>query len=123
LDLSTIRAFINCSEPVQHESHLMFAERFAANRIRMDMFTVSYAMAENTFAVTQTKPGHYPAIDTISLDNLRQKKQAIPTESDNNSTTSIVSCGAPIPNVEVKVVDANGKTLPDRHIGEVLVRS
>lgn len=123
LDLSTIRAFINCSEPVQHESHLMFAERFAANGIRMDMFTVSYAMAENTFAVTQTKPGNYPAIDTISLDNLRQKKQAIPTESDKNSTTSIVSCGAPIPNVEVKVVDANGKTLPDRHIGEVLVRS
>ena len=52
-----MRMFINCSEPVRYESHQMFLERFAANGVTNEMLAVSYAMAENTFAVTQTPLG------------------------------------------------------------------
>jgi len=45
-----MRLFVNCSEPVRHDSHALFLERFAANGVRPEMLGVSYAMAENTFA-------------------------------------------------------------------------
>ena len=50
VDLSSMRAFINCSEPVRHDSHQLFLEKFADNGVTADMLGVSYAMAENTFA-------------------------------------------------------------------------
>ncbi|MCU0480648.1 MAG: AMP-binding protein, partial [Anaerolineae bacterium] len=65
LDISSMRLFINCSEPVRDESHRLFLDRFAPNGVRPDMLTVSYAMAENTFAVTQTPYGTIPQLDKI----------------------------------------------------------
>ncbi|HRF94884.1 MAG TPA: hypothetical protein PLZ51_06815, partial [Aggregatilineales bacterium] len=44
LDLSSMRLFINCSEPVRHESHTLFLERFAPHGVTQAMLTVSYAM-------------------------------------------------------------------------------
>ncbi|MCZ7670417.1 MAG: AMP-binding protein [Chloroflexi bacterium] len=55
--LASMHAFINCSEPVRHDSHQLFLEKFAANGVTPEMLAVSYAMAENTFAVTQTAVG------------------------------------------------------------------
>ena len=38
-------------------------------------------------------------------------------------TTKMVSAGRPIPSTEVKVVDDQGNTLPERQIGEMALRS
>ncbi len=70
LSLRTMRLFINCSEPVRHDSHQLFLERFAENGVRPEMLGVSYAMAENTFAVTQTPPGAPAPIDWIDGSDL-----------------------------------------------------
>jgi fatty-acyl-CoA synthase len=57
VSLASMRLFINCSEPVRHSSHQLFLEAFAAQGVTPDRLGVSYAMAENTFAVTQTRRG------------------------------------------------------------------
>jgi fatty-acyl-CoA synthase len=57
VDLSSWRLVINCSEPVRADSHRRFYERFRAYGLRQEALAVSYAMAENVFAVTQTPPG------------------------------------------------------------------
>lgn len=123
LDLSSIRAFINCSEPVRHDSHLMFAKRFEANAVTPEMLTVSYAMAENTFAVTQTPVGAYPTLDIVDQRVLQSERRAVPTEPDAPTAAPQVSCGKPIANTQVKVVDENGEILSERRVGELLVRS
>jgi len=95
LDLSSIRAFINCSEPVRYDSHALFAERFAANGIAMSQLSVSYAMAENTFAVTQTPIGQSPNVDSVERVSLQEALKAV--ESDNEAESEkIGSCGKPI---------------------------
>ena len=50
-DLSSMRALINCSEPVRANSMLEFQKAFG---IKSEALQSSYAMAENVFAVTQT---------------------------------------------------------------------
>jgi acyl-CoA synthetase (AMP-forming)/AMP-acid ligase II len=121
LDLSSMRAFVNCSEPVRHDSHMSFVERFAANGVTLDKLTVSYAMAENTFAVTQSPPGKYPPVDTVDRLILQNKLCARVAVASERSET-LVSCGKPISGVQVKVVDGNGLELGERCVGEVCVK-
>ena len=50
-DLSSMRALINCSEPVRAASMHEFQKAFS---IKSSVLQSSYAMAENVFAVTQS---------------------------------------------------------------------
>ncbi|MBA3875307.1 MAG: AMP-binding protein, partial [Anaerolineae bacterium] len=122
LDLTSIQAFINCSEPVRNDSHALFAERFAANGITMNQISVSYAMAENTFAVTQTPVGEAPNVDSVNRLILQQELKAI-LSANEAEAEKIVSCGKPINGVSVKVVNESGQLLSERQVGEILVKS
>jgi len=122
LDLRSVRAFINCSEPVRAESHSQFIERFAENGIRPEMLAVSYAMAENVFAVTQTPPGEIVRTEQINRAALQGDGIARPTH-DPSAAITMVSCGPCIANSAVKVVGEDGQPLPERRVGEVLIRS
>ena len=122
VDLSTWRAVINCSEPMRHESHQLFLERFEPYGFRESAIATSYAMAENTFAVTQggiDRPVH---IDPVDRDSLQIDRVARPVNGENPSL-NMVSAGKPIPNTQVKIVDPDGNPLPDRRIGEIAVQS
>lgn len=123
LDLSSIRAFVNCSEPVRHDSQQKFAQRFAPNGVKPEMLTVSYAMAENTFAVTQTPMNEYPTVDIVDRLILQSERRAVSIDLDADTAAPQVSCGKPIANTQVKVVADNGEALPERQIGELLVKS
>jgi fatty-acyl-CoA synthase len=123
LSAASMRMFINCSEPVHHESHRLFTERFAGNGVKMEMLAVSYAMAENTFAVTQTPPGEVPTLDIVDRAELENNRRAVPVSADHPRAVTKVSCGRAIDGTAVKVLDADGKTLPDRAVGELGVQS
>ena len=123
LSAASMRLFINCSEPVYHESHRLFLERFAGIGVRPEMLSVSYAMAENTFGVTQTPPGTQPALDSVSRNDLEAVRLARPVEPDHPDAVVKVSCGPPIAGTDLRIVDDDGRPLPDRHVGEVTIRS
>jgi len=123
LSLASMRAFINCSEPVRADSHALFVERFAAHGLRDSMLAVSYAMAENTFAVTQTPIGQAPRIDWVDRRALMEDLRALPADPDSPLALAQVSCGAPILGSEVKAVDAQGQPLPERQVGQLMIRS
>jgi len=120
--LDSMRMFINCSEPVRDDSHQLFLQRFAEAGVREEMLAVSYAMAENTFAVTQTPPGRPPRLDVVSRQTLSEERVARPAQEDE-ATTILVSCGPAIPNTQAKAVDDQGRDLPERRVGEIAIRS
>jgi acyl-CoA synthetase (AMP-forming)/AMP-acid ligase II len=132
---ASMRLFINCSEPVRHDSHTLFLERFAANGVRPEMLGVSYAMAENTFAVTQTPPGRPARLDYVEPSTLASGYAKVAGVDDDRgdalqegrrtaeAVLPRVSCGWPIPGTELRVLDANGRPLPDRAVGEIAIRS
>jgi len=167
VDLSSLRAVINCSEPVRLDSHQMFLQKFGPYGLREDALSACYAMAENTFAVTQTPPGQPPRVDWVLTAALQSEKMAVPlpgtvspvepsgeaqppgfdgaqppgfdgTQPPGfdgaqppgfdgaqpvNGYTAMMSCGFPIPGTEVRIVDTHRKPLPERHVGEVALRS
>lgn len=123
LSAASMRLFINCSEPARHDSHAQFLERFAANGVRVDMLGVSYAMAENTFAVTQTPPGRPARLDSIDGLALLSTGYAKPLPPDDPAADRRVACGPPIPGTAVRVLDDDGRPLDDRHVGQLAIRS
>jgi fatty-acyl-CoA synthase len=122
VDLSSWRAVINCSEPMHYQSHRMFLERFRDHGLRETALATCYAMAENVFAVTQGGIDRAVVVDAISqrgllIDRIARKA------SDGEETMRMLSCGQPVENVEIRVVDDARRELPDRHLGEVMLRS
>ncbi len=123
LSMASMRGFINCSEPVRHESHELFLERFAPLGVSREMLGVSYAMAENTFAVTQTPLGQPPAVEWLDGRRLAAEKQAVPVPPGAPNAVAMVSCGPAIPGTDMAVVDEAHRPLPDRRVGEIAIRS
>ncbi|MBI5957976.1 MAG: AMP-binding protein, partial [Chloroflexi bacterium] len=123
LDLSSLRAVINCSEPVRHDSHVTFAERFTEYGLAPLALQTCYAMAENTFAVTQSEIGAAPVVDEISRDLIMTQRRAQPLNGSSAPSMTMVSCGQAIPNTEIRIVDAERRDLPERYVGEIALRS
>ena len=123
LSLASMRMFVNCSEPVHHASHQLFLERFLSQGAKPEMLAVSYAMAENTFAVTQTPPGQSARFDIVDRIELEQNRYAKPVSADDPNAQVRVSCGPVIAGTAVRAVDDEGQVLPERRVGQVAIQS
>jgi acyl-CoA synthetase (AMP-forming)/AMP-acid ligase II len=121
LDLSTVRLLVNCSEPIQARSHASFAERFGGAGLTADKLGGCYAMAETTFAVTQTPVGR--GADVRHLDRAALAAGRVELTSDAAQGRPCVSSGRPIEGCEIRIVDAARADLPAGRVGEILVRS
>jgi acyl-CoA synthetase (AMP-forming)/AMP-acid ligase II len=122
VDLSSWRAISNCSEPMRYASHQAFLERFAPYGLRPSALATCYAMAENVFAVTQGGVDGPVTVDEIDRDGFQIERVARPPEADR-PTLKMLSAGRPIRNVEIKIVADDGRTLAERQVGEVALRS
>lgn len=119
--LDGVRLFVNCSEPVRAESHELFVSRFAEFGVRPEQLSACYAMAETTFAATQTPPGRPPRVLEAAREALSAGALRDPLPGE--SVRRCVSSGAPIPGCELRVVDASGGDCPDGVVGELAIRS
>ncbi|HEY3476901.1 MAG TPA: AMP-binding protein, partial [Anaerolineales bacterium] len=122
VDLSSLRAVINCSEPVRWESHVAFYERFKEYGLKLEALQTSYAMAENVFGVTQSPLGKAPVVEEIDREAFmvgRIAKQAY----DGRPSMKMMSSGRPLENVRVKAIDEHGHEVPERVIGELAIQS
>ena len=122
VDLSSLRAVINCSEPVRWESHRAFLEHFEKYGLRRTALQTCYAMAENVFAVTQSRLGSEPLVVEVDREVFMTERVArIPY--DGRPSMKMMSSGFPLENVLIRILDENGNDLPDNVIGEVALKS
>ncbi len=122
VDLSSLRAVINCSEPVRWESHIAFYERFKNYGLQFQALQTSYAMAENVFAVTQSQLGIVPVVEEIDRAAFMADRVA-KSPLAGHSSMKMMSSGRPLEHVKVKAMDENGADVPERVIGELALQS
>ena len=119
--LDTIRMFINCSEPVRADSHEKFYQRFRSLGLKREALAACYAMAETTFAVTQTAPG--VEARQLVIDREQLARNHIAPAKSPTSVRRCVSSGAPISGCEIKIFDESGVDLSEDRVGEIGIRS
>ena len=122
VDLSSWRASVNTSEPVKFKSHEMFYERFKSFGLRLETLQTSYGMAENVFAATQNDVSKLPYVEEVDRESFSAERIARPA-FDSRPAIQMMSCGKPIPNTIIRIVDNKGHDLPERHIGEIVLKS
>ncbi len=122
VDLSSLRAITNCSEPVRWESHVAFYERFKDDGLKFEALQTSYAMAENVFGVTQSKLGSVPIVEEIDREAFMAERVA-KSPLDGRPAMKMMSSGQPIENTKVKALDEKGNEVPERVIGELALQS
>lgn len=124
-DLSSVRALINCSEPVRASSMLEFQKDFAAAGFKGIALQSSYAMAENVFAVSQSDIDQADACPTIWVDGseFRSALHIVPVNVGTPGAVAFTSSGRLLPNHEVRIVSDTGALLSDHSVGEILVKS
>lgn len=120
--LDTMRAFINCSEPCQALTFRRFAETFAPLGLRDSALQVCYAMAETTFAVTQTAIDRPPMTLTVDRVALHERGDVVPS-SDPSVAIELLSTGTPIEGTTIAILDEDSRAAPDGRVGEVCIRS
>jgi fatty-acyl-CoA synthase len=119
--LDSLRMVINCSEPVRYEDQEKFLRRFAPRGLRRGALSSCYAMAETTFAVTQTPPGREPT--TLEVDSRSLSHGYMRPPVDGAGVRRCVSSGQLIPGSHIRIVDNECNDLDEQRVGEVLIKT
>jgi acyl-CoA synthetase (AMP-forming)/AMP-acid ligase II len=124
-DLSSLRALINCSEPVRASSMQEFLDGFADRGLKSGVLQTSYAMAEAVFAVSQSNidSASGPARVWADGGQFRSAHRIVPVAEGTQGSVCFVSSGQLLPNVEVQIVSDSGAVLDPGNVGEILIKS
>ena len=122
-DLSSLRALINCSEPVRAQSIDEFVCAYQSCKLPPDVVKTSYAMAENVFAITQSPIDHPPRRLWVSGPELWNDHRIVPVTDHTDKSICFVSSGRCLDGNQVRVVAADRVALPEDSVGEIMIQS
>ena len=121
LDLRCVRHLIAGAEVVQAETLDAFAARFQPSGLAPEALGVGYGMTECVFMATITPTNQPPRVDHVARQALLTEQRALP--SDAPDALPAVSCGFPLPETTIAILDDHGHPLPERQVGEVVITS
>jgi len=118
-DLSSLRVLMCAAEPVKPDTYRRFLEAFQSYGLKSESFYVAYGLAENTLAVSLGGRN----IVSVNKRALSLGTARMTTEiSEIDGAAQIVSCGTPLPGLDVKIVDPEGHfPLKPERTGEIWV--
>jgi thioester reductase-like protein len=118
-DLSSLRVLMCAAEPVKPDTFTRFLEAFQCYGLKSESFYVAYGLAENTLAVSLGGRN----IVSVNKRALALGTARMTTEvSEIGGATQIVSCGTPLPGLDVKIVDPEGHfALKPERTGEIWI--
>ncbi|MER6916884.1 SDR family NAD(P)-dependent oxidoreductase [Streptomyces sp. NPDC000594] len=125
-DLSHVSEFVNAGEPVIAATSHRFLELLAPHGLHPDTVIPVWGMSETCSGVTYThqdRDDHETGTVTVAPSSFDGDLR-FPVGEERAGTDSVVfsTVGGPLPGVTIRVVDAEGNTLPQDRIGELQIR-
>ena len=121
ISLTSLRAVINGAEPIRHDSHHKFVEKFKKYGFNPLALSCLYGMAEITLSLTIHEPG--TPITELVVDRGELSRGIMKLAEKDSVTRVCVSTGKLIGGCDAKIVDENRIEIPDGIVGEVAVKS
>ena len=135
LDLSSWRLAANGAEPVNPDTLARFAATFAAYGLQAGALMPVYGLAECSVGLCVPPPGRGVVVDHVSRTALTREGRARPLSAAadgargaegkgeaEGDVARIVSCGPALPGHALRIVDGEGRPLPERHVGALEFR-
>ncbi len=120
LDLSSWRHAISASEPLLAHTVEAFRDRFARYGLRREALGGAWGLAEVVMVGTVQPASCGPTLETVDRDRLVREGIAAPV---SDAGMRMVSTGRCLPGFAVEVRNDQGEALPDRHVGQLWLRS
>jgi acyl-CoA synthetase (AMP-forming)/AMP-acid ligase II len=98
-----------------------FTEALAPYGVKPRAIAASYAMAENVFAVSQTRPGEATRL-LVDRKSMEEEGVIRPVAADSEGVITLASNGRPLASTEIEVRDSGGEVLAEGFIGEFHAR-
>lgn len=122
LDLSSWRRTQNGSEFIHADTVESFQARFGPHGFKPSTMSPVYGMAECVLAATFPDVGAEPVIDEIDIDRLAIDGIAARPGPDTERARRVVAVGRPFVDHELRIIDDEGRVLPERHQGQIQLR-
>lgn len=113
LDLSSWRLAFNGAEAVNPDTLARFAQRFARCGFRPAAMTPVYGLAEASLGLLFPPLNRGPIVDRVQREAFTRSGRALPAADDDATALRFVSCGRPLPDHAIRIVDD-----ADREVGE-----
>lgn len=120
LDLSSWRIAANGAEKVYPRTLEQFVEKFAPFGFRKNAMLPVYGLAESTVGLAIPPIERGFRIDNIDRKLFEEERRAVPT--NGKSILAFAGCGMPLEGHEIRIVDDEGQTLPERYVGNLQFR-
>ncbi|MFA7613825.1 MAG: AMP-binding protein [Candidatus Caldatribacteriota bacterium] len=121
LDLSSLRVALCGAEPINAKTLQNFINSFKNYGLKETIFLPCYGMAENVLAISFTNPEEKLKIIHIDKD-LMASESKVQLETPERGLP-FVSCGKPLPGVDVKVLSKDETELGENEIGQIVIKS
>ena len=124
-DLRSMQVFVSCSEAVKHRTIETFLERFGRFGIGRENVQACYAMAEASFAISQTRCRQPVKFSRFNGREMRPGCIVSEKVAETEVTISLASNGACIPDIEITVLSCDGKKVAVKTeglVGEIVIR-
>ncbi len=119
LDLSSWRLALNGAEPVSPDSIEGFSYRFQALGFKPEAMMPVYGLAESSVGLAFPPLHRGPVIDRVKREDFSQTGLATPAEQLDKKALRFVACGHALSGHAIRIVDVNGKELPERQQGNL----
>jgi len=123
LDLSCLKSLLTAGEPAGASIIEKFYDKFSRAGLKRSSFSNAYGQAEATALISQSFTDDQITVDRIDADPFYSEGEARRVSAGfKGKTLSVVSCGRPVWGIRLKIVDDQGRELPERRSGEILVQ-
>ena len=118
LDLRSWRVAANGAEVIQPKTLEHFAKRFASYGFKREALLTVYGLAESCVGLTSPPLNRGPRIDFIDRNLFELERRAVSVDQTNTKNTlQFISCGFPLVEHEVRIVNEKNHVLPEREVG------
>ncbi|MGH8459523.1 MAG: AMP-binding protein, partial [Nevskiales bacterium] len=121
LDLSSLRVCANAAEPISPDTIERFQARFGKYGFRKEALMPAYGLAEATVGVASVY-GRGALVDRIQRQAFARSGRAVPAAADDPNPLRFVSCGRPLQDIQLRVVDRGGCEVAERVEGLIEFR-
>ena len=122
VDLTSIRSIYNGAEPISVELCNEFMRALAYTGLKHGAMFPVYGLAEACLAVTFPEANADYRWIRVNRHKLGVGAQAELNPADSRDVLELMCVGRVVPNTELRIADDSRASLPDGHVGHILIR-
>jgi acyl-CoA synthetase (AMP-forming)/AMP-acid ligase II/acyl carrier protein len=121
IDLSSIRALYNGSEPISSSVTRLFINKFKRFGLKRESIRMAYGMSEASLQISMPPINSVPLFHKIDRSVLINKNIAIDASEDEDSI-ELADLGYPVSYMTVRITDDNDRLLNENMIGHIQIK-